>query len=186
VNRQNESYGYGAAGWLNDVDGVGYKLTASKTPISKGAKGSSALYVVKDRYGGVQQWGELQEGDGMPWWYMGQFVVDDNLPEDASGILPKTQIHLAMPARNEGGAGRDKLDPLCDHIMAHLRATTGRFETVNKLTIALRADTPITKSDIAPALQRLANRGLMEWPDVPERTARPGWLTDAAINPGAE
>ena len=45
VNRQNESYSYGAAGWLNDVDGVGYKLTASKTPISKGAKGSSALYV---------------------------------------------------------------------------------------------------------------------------------------------
>jgi hypothetical protein len=66
VNRQSEAYSYGAAGWLNDVDGVGYRVTASKTPISKGAKGSSALYVVKDRYGEVQRWGQLQSGDGMP------------------------------------------------------------------------------------------------------------------------
>lgn len=38
TNRQGESYSYGAAGWLNDVDGVGYRMVASKTPISKGAK----------------------------------------------------------------------------------------------------------------------------------------------------
>lgn len=179
VNRQSESYSYGAAGWLNDLDGVSYKMTASKTPISKGAKGSSALYVVKDRYCEVQRWGELQEGDGMPWWYMGQFVVDDTLPVDTAGILPKTQIHLTVPARNEEGTGRDKIDALCERITSHLRETTGRFETVNKLTVDLRAVAPVTKSDIAPALQRLANRGLIKWPDVPDRKPRPGWLADA-------
>jgi hypothetical protein len=66
MNRQGESYSYGAAGWLNDVDGVGYRMTASKTPIGKGRKGSSALHSVKDRYGEVERWGELQSDDGMP------------------------------------------------------------------------------------------------------------------------
>jgi hypothetical protein len=184
MNRQGESYSYGAAGWLNDVDGVGYKMTASKTPIGKGRDGSSALHSVKDRYGGVERWGELQSDDGMPRYYIGQFVVDDTLPEDTSGLLPKTAIHLTVPARNEEGAGPDKIDGLCGHVMAHLRETTGRFETVNKLTDALRAaKIPVTKSDMAPALQRLAGRGLIEWPDVPDRTPRPGWLTDAAIKP---
>jgi 5S rRNA maturation endonuclease (ribonuclease M5) len=185
TNRQSESYSYGAAGWLNDVDGVGYRMVASKTPISKGAKGASALYVVKDRYGEVQRWGELQSDKEMPWWYMGQFVVDDTpAGPDLFGEHPHhQQIQVTKPAANAEGASRDKIDTLCDHIIAHLRATTGRFETVNKLTIALRADIPITKSDIAPALQRLANRGLIEWPDVPDRKPRPGWLTDAAIDP---
>jgi hypothetical protein len=30
TNRQSEYYSYGAAGWLNDVDGVGYRMVASK------------------------------------------------------------------------------------------------------------------------------------------------------------
>ena len=177
ANRQSESYSYGAAGWLNDVDGVGYRMTASTTPISKGKTGSSALYVVKDRYGEVARWGELQSGDGMPWWYMGQFVVDDTRPEDTAGILAETTCHVTVPARNEEGAGKDKIDALCDHILIHLRETTGSFETVNKLTDALRAKgVHVTKADVAPALLRLAGRELIEWPEVPDRKPRPGWL----------
>jgi hypothetical protein len=180
TNRQSESYGYGAAGWLNDVDGVGYRMNASKTPIGNGRKGSSALYSVKDRYGEVERWGELQESDGMPWYYMGQFVVDDTRPEDTSGILPKTAIHMTVPAKNAEGVGKDKIDGLCEHITTHLRETTGRFETVNKLTDALRAaGVHVTKSDMAPALQRLANRGVIEWPEVEGNRSRPGWLTDS-------
>jgi hypothetical protein len=41
TNRQDESNSYGAAGWLNGVDGVGYRMRAGKTPISKGKSGSS-------------------------------------------------------------------------------------------------------------------------------------------------
>jgi hypothetical protein len=177
VNRQSESYSYGAAGWLNDVDGVGYRMTASKTPIGKGRKGASALYSVKDRYGEVERWGELQSGDGMPWYYMGQFAVDDAPPEDTSGILPKTEIHLTVPAKTEESGGRDKIDGLCDDILTHLRATTGRFETVNKLKDALRAaKVRVRDSDVTPALLRLADRELIEWPEVPDRHPRPGWL----------
>jgi hypothetical protein len=186
MNRQSESYSYGAAGWLNDVDGVGYRMTASKTPIGKGVKGSSALYVVKDRYGEVQRWGELQSGDGMPWWYMGQFIVDDAPLADITGAA-QTVIRMTIPARNEEGVGRDRIDGLCDQIIAYLRETTGRFETVNKLKDALRAKgIHVTDSDVAPALLRLAGRGLIVWPDVEERQPRPGWLTDAAINPEEE
>jgi hypothetical protein len=113
----------------------------------------------------------------MPWWYMGQFVVDDTRPVDTSGILPGTRIHMTVPAKNADGAGRDKIDALADDILTHLRATTGRFETVNKLTDALRAARGhVTKADIAPALQRLANNARIEWPDVPDRKPRPGWL----------
>jgi hypothetical protein len=185
VNRQGESYSYGAAGWLNDVDGAGYRMTASKTPIGKGKKGSSALHSVKDRYGEVERWGELQSDDGMPWYYMGQFVVDDTLPEDTLG--PQTQIHLTVPVKNEEGGGMDKIDTLCGHVLTHLQETTGRFETVNKLLIALQADgVHLSKTDLAPALQRLANRGRIEWPDVPDRKPRPGWLTDSAIGPEEE
>ena len=39
IKRQSESYSYGAAGWLNDVDGVGYRMKASSTPIGRGQEG---------------------------------------------------------------------------------------------------------------------------------------------------
>jgi hypothetical protein len=112
VNRQSESYSYGAAGWLNDVDDVGYRMTASKTPIGKGRKGSSALYSVKDRYGEVERWGELQSGDGMARHYMGQFVVDDTRPEDTSGF------RMTVPAKNEEGQGKDALNTLGEHYVS--------------------------------------------------------------------
>ena len=68
--------------------------------------------------------------------------------------------------------------------MTHLRGTTGKFETVNKLADSLRAKgTHVPQNDLKPALERLANRGLIEWPDVPDRKPRPGWLTDSAVDP---
>jgi hypothetical protein len=157
-------------------------MTASKTPISKGKTGSSALYIVKDRYGEVARWGELQSGDGMPWWYMGQFIVDDAPAEpDLFGEHPHhQQMRVTKPAANEEGRpGRDKIDDLCDHVLAHLRETTGTFETFTKLADALRAKkVHVPQNDLKPALERLANRGEIEWPEAPDRKPRPGWLTD--------
>lgn len=124
----------------------------------------------------------------MAWWYMGQFIVDDtpagpDLFEELEDQHPHCQrIRVTKPDANAEGAGRDKIDDLCDQILIHLRETTGRFETVNKLTDALRAKgVHVTKSDVAPALQRLANREQIEWPEVPERKPRPGWLTDGEV-----
>jgi 5S rRNA maturation endonuclease (ribonuclease M5) len=175
-NRQGESYGYGAAGWLNDVDGVGYRMTASKQPITKGGKGSSALHIVKDRYGEVQRWCNLQtEGKDLPWWYVGQAVVDDTKEwED------HTAAHLSVPARpGEEGAQRDKYDDLGDHVIAYLKETeTHRFESQNKLAVSMRAKgIKVPQNDLEPALERLANNGAIVWPDKVGRS-RTGWLAD--------
>jgi hypothetical protein len=179
-NRQGESYSYGAAGWLNDVDGVGYRMTSSKTPIGKGGKGSSALHVVKDRYGEVQRWGEIQtEGRDLPWWHMGQFVVDDSPTADPYGNA-QTVMHLTIPAKaGEEGAQRDKYDDLGDQVIAYLQETPKhRFDTVTKLGVSLRAKgIKVPQNDLAPALERLANKGAIVWPDQVGKS-RPGWLPE--------
>jgi 5S rRNA maturation endonuclease (ribonuclease M5) len=175
ANRQNESYSYGAAGWLNDVDGVGFRMTASKQPITKGGKGSSALHVVKDRYGEVQRWGELQSDKDLPWWYMGQFVVDDT-----KTFEDKTVAHLSIPAKaGEEGSVRDKYDDLGNKVVEYLQtAKDHRFEAVTKLGNSLRAKgVKVSQNDLAPALERLTNHGVITWPDAAGK-ARPGWLTE--------
>jgi hypothetical protein len=161
-----------------DVDGVGYRMVASKTPISKGAKGSSALYVVKAvwRSPAVRR---------APIGQRNALVVHGAIRTrrhtrragPVRGAPPHQQIRVTKPAANVEGGSKDKIDTLSDQIIVHLRETTGGFETVNKLADALRAaGVHITKADMAPALQRLANRELIEWPDVPDRKPRPGWL----------
>ena len=98
----------------------------------------------------------------MPGWYMGQFVVDDS-PMEAYRVT-QTVIHLTVPTRNEEGAGRDKLDSLCKQpqILTHLRETTGKFDTVNKLTVALRRRGPHHQSrhlsSVATASEPRSNR----------------------------
>jgi hypothetical protein len=37
----------------------------------------------------------------------------------------------------------------------------------------------ISFTNRGPALQRLADNGLIEWPDAPDRKPRPGWLVEA-------
>ena len=179
TKRQSESYSYGAAGWLNDVDGVGYRMRAAVSkPIGRGKKGSSALYSVKDRYGEVERWGEPQEGEGTPWHYMGQFVVD-NTPMADLASKAQTVCHVTIPGKTVEGGGRDRYDDLGEEILIHLKATTGKFKTVNALNDALRAEgVRFSKSDLAPALHRLANQGRIEWPEATGNgnPPRPGWL----------
>ena len=106
--RQTESYSYGAAGWLNDVDGVSYRLKASKDhPIAKKKEGSSALYSLKDRYGDVNEWGVLQDSGDMPWHYQGSFWVDDT--ED--GIFGVQHLKVTIPSI-DAGEQQDGLDVL--------------------------------------------------------------------------
>src|SRR5215213_2996780 len=47
-DRQTERHGYGSTAWLDQADGVGFRMVASKTPIGRGRIGSSSLYSVKD------------------------------------------------------------------------------------------------------------------------------------------
>lgn len=177
TRRQSESYSYGAAGWLNDVDGVGYRMASSATPVGRGKKGSSSQHSVKDRYGEVERWGEQQEGEGTPWYYMGQFVVDSSPKADL--MAAATICHVSVPAKNEEGGGKDRTDYLAEEVMAYLKETTGKSPTFNSLDTKLRArNIKFSKTDLPVALQKLVNRGQLEWPEVDGNAKRPGWLVD--------
>jgi hypothetical protein len=178
MKRQSESYSYGAAGWLNDVDGCSYRMTAGSMPIGRGKKGGSAIYSVKDRHGEVERWGIHQECEGTPWYYMGQFMVDNTPMADLTGKA-HTVCHLTVPAMTEEGGGKDRTDLLADDVLTYLREDTGKFQTFNSLNTALRAkNLKFSKSDLPVALQKLVNRGLLEWPEVEGNAKRPGWLVD--------
>ena len=43
-------HGFGSTAWLDEVDGVGFRMVPSKHPMVIGGKSYSELYVVKDRY----------------------------------------------------------------------------------------------------------------------------------------
>jgi hypothetical protein len=88
--RQEERHSFGSTAWLDEVDGVGFRLEASpNTPISKGRYGSSALYSTKDRYGQVESSGVLHKDREAGWYYLGQFSIDNSQEE--------TQTRFAMP-----------------------------------------------------------------------------------------
>jgi hypothetical protein len=171
--RQGESYSYGAAGWLNDVDGVSYRLKSSDKPISRGKEGRSWLYSVKDRYGEVERWGVYEDSKDMPWYFQGGFYVDDT----ETGPLGVQHLKVTVPSIDPG-AGQDKIDVGCQRVVAFLKKTSPNFKSQNDLHNRMAADpdtTPPQKGDMPVILQRLLDRELIEWPEV-ARGARPGWL----------
>ena len=101
-DRQGERHGFGATGWLDEVDGVSFRMEASaKNPIRLGHKGYSTLFVVKDRYSKVQQIGEIDDRREAGWFRIGLFKIDSR-PERRN-----TMVWLDAPQRPEDvGEGR--------------------------------------------------------------------------------
>jgi hypothetical protein len=170
ADRQDERHGYGATGWLDEVDGVGFRLVASKTPIRKGQSGSSSLHSVKDRYGEVERHG-IADGDRDGWYYLGQFVVDDTDPQWLT-------VRLTAPQEHDGEQTRDRIDRLGDEVVRVLSEQEARREeSQSKLGASLRAaKVDFANDDLAPALLRLAKQGRVVWPEVGRYQARPVWL----------
>ncbi|MEV6348563.1 DnaB-like helicase N-terminal domain-containing protein [Actinoplanes sp. NPDC051851] len=80
-DRQAERHGFGASAWLDEVDGVAFRLEASKSPIRRDQRGFSTLFCVKDRYGQVEAAGQADaRRDG--WFYLGAFTVDSSTDVD--------------------------------------------------------------------------------------------------------
>jgi hypothetical protein len=174
-DRQNEMHGFGSTGWLDEVDGVGFRMVASKTaPMMSGAKGYSALYVVKDRYSQVKRWGDLDATKDQPWFYMGAFIVDD------SQLIGPTVVRLNVPeGSGEGGQPKSKEAALAESIAECLGGQTGRFESVNNLEAMLHTDgVKFTASHVPIALEMLVIQGRLIWPEVARYQPRPGRLTD--------
>jgi hypothetical protein len=193
-DRQGERHGYGATGWLDLVDGVGFRMEAAKNPVQRGTRGHAYLYAVKDRAGGVTRHGIINGKREAGWWELGTFTVDDTAPSvldvkhGEPRLLDQTHVDLRAPATVEetvGAGDRDEIDDLADAIVEHLAKTGGRYESANKLRDSLRAaKVPHSNDDIGPALDRLDTDGRIM--REPERRGRPraGWLPDAFADEG--
>lgn len=177
-DRQSERHGFGSTAWLDEVDGVGFRLIGSTTkPISRGKVGYSRLYTVKDRYGQVESLGE--RSDKHEGWYdLGSMqVANDDLVDPRA-----VKIRLLPPSKTPGQAAeaQDKYDRIADALHRFMTSSLPHFQTLRALREKFRAagTCPFSNDDLPVALERLVTRGVVEWPEVPERQQRPGWLAD--------
>lgn len=170
-DRQDERHGFGSTAWLDEVDGVGIRLVASKTePIRRGRRGHSNVYVVKDRHGEVERVGRVDTGKESGWFYWGVFELDNEQETAAAATL-------IAPHGDPDAVAPDAVDRLGDRIVYHLVRHGGRFESQRKLGEMLRAwKVDFSNDDLGPALVRLHDLGRIAWPQVPKGQSRSGWV----------
>ena len=183
-DRQGERHGFGSTAWLDEVDGVGFRMEAAKKkPIRRGQDGYSMLYVVKDRYGQVEELGALDEERDAGWYKLGAFHVDST--EEG-----RVRARLGVVDVTPEGEQKDRVDHLADAVLELLALPkhSGRFGSQRELATALKAaKVAFTASDLAPALERLVDRGQVVYPEVSGRNKpRPGWLAPAVCDSGQE
>lgn len=182
TDRQNERHGYGASGWLDEVDGAAYRMKASSgNPIGRGRKGWTEIYCVKDRYGEIERHCEVAANSDTGWFSFASMMIDSR--EDTIRFA----LEAPMAALKTGPkVSADKIGNLATAVTEFLGSVTdGRFQSTKWLNTALRAKgLKFTADDLAPALMRLASEGVIEWPETGERMARPGWLVRPAL-PGS-
>jgi Bifunctional DNA primase/polymerase, N-terminal len=183
-DRQTERHGYGATGWLDLVDGVGFRMEAGKNPVQRGHRGYARLYVVKDRAGGVARHGIINGRREAGWWELGTLLVDDSetvLDLDQDRLASQTTVHLQAPVAIEaaGDGDRDQIDDLADAIVHHLAENGGRYSSLRQLRDGLRAaKVKASNDDMEPALVRLEKDGRIEREPEDGNRPRPGRLTD--------
>jgi hypothetical protein len=172
-DRQDERHGYGSTAWLDEVDGVGFRLRAHREhPIRKGTAGSAQLYSAKDRPGSVELLGRPHDVEG--WVYLGSLDVDN--ASDPEG--QRTHVHLSAP-RVEADQG-SPLDQLMQAIVALLgQRPERRYDSQRDLEHRLTAaGVKFDKTNIGPALVLLEDAGRLQRDPEGGRVARAGWLID--------
>jgi hypothetical protein len=158
-DRQAERHGFGSTAWLDEVDGVGFRMIATGQPIRRGKRGASGLYVVKDRDDQVQRHGvPVRNRDG--WSYMGAFVLDNSTTLlGPDGAHKATSIELLAPPKDQD---QDQIGHLAEAITAWLEKR-GEFSSQRRLIDGLRAaKVAFNDRDIGPALSRLEEDGRLE------------------------
>jgi hypothetical protein len=178
-DRQDERHGYGSTAWLDEVDGVGFRLKASKdSPIRRGRHGLSTLYVVKDRYGQVEQHCSADEKAAREGWFdAGALLVDSSGRELA--------VYCSAPDKaTSSEAPRSQAELLGDSVLQVLGwEMAGRFASTRTLENQLRAaGIAFRRETLDVALTILQRDGHIHWPEVPPRHPRPGVIADSGIS----
>ncbi|HEX8006043.1 MAG TPA: bifunctional DNA primase/polymerase [Trebonia sp.] len=172
-DRQDERHGYGSTAWLDEIDGVAFRMVSARGgPIRKGASGAAGIHVVKDRYGEVSKLCRPEERDG--WRYAGSLIVDDS-----GASYDSTSMRLVRPSAEPDEPTRDEIDRLGDQIVEYLGGTESKtYESKTDLGNALRAAGVTHRNgDLEPALIRLEDAGRLERdPDGGSGRKRKGWL----------
>lgn len=173
--REDERHGFGSTAWLDEVDGVGFRLLPTKDKrIAKGAAGMAILYTVKDRYGEVSGAGLYRESDAEGWRYMGAFCVDD------TGSATRMRLSVPRDEDESQQGGPDPTAKLADDIVTVLRGETDyAYSGVRALESTLRAaKIKFDKKLVSDAIHRLRTTGRLELVQQGQRLG--GRLTDAA------
>jgi hypothetical protein len=142
-SRQDEIHSFGSTAWLDEVDGCSFRLVASTAPIRRKHEGSSAVSVVKDRAGEVAARCQLSTDKSEPWYYFGQFRVDDSITDLEGAHL--TSIVLSNPVDTEDGDLDEEIDPRAERVLQVLRERGGEYTSANELHTWLLAAQPPVK-----------------------------------------
>lgn len=168
--RQGERHSFGSTAWLDEVDGVAFRLEASPKLIAKGREGASRLSVVKDRYGSVKRHGQPNANKEAGWFYLGSFVVDDSMPDVNLGTAafvaaPKPQTQgpqgFQLGEVGEGAEDAPRSDGQAEDDAAVLAQVTeivmkGKTATGNAVEACVKG---ISNERTRRALERLVING---------------------------
>lgn len=160
-NRANEIHGYGASGWLDDVDGVGFRLLPGRDRIRRGRLGFAQLYAVKDRYGEVSIHGEPNR-DG--WYDLGSMRVDDTGEEQTTVSFTVPHVPEPEEAQATPERPRDRRAETGQLIVQVLTEHGGSYAGYNALRDKTKAtsDRSIGNDLFKDALLRLEFEGWVE------------------------
>jgi hypothetical protein len=151
-------------------------------PHPRGAVGSSALYVAKDRPGQVKRHGRLEMVREAGWTYLGQLVVDDTLTGVMLDGSHTMAVRVSSPEVTESEHTADGIDALAEDIVSTLEKRGGEYSSQTELENWLRADrVTFNDRDTAPALERLELPDRIERPAAVRGKPRPGRLSSVAI-----
>lgn len=175
-DRQAERHGFGSTAWLDEADGVGFRLVAHPAhPIRRANSGTATLYSVKDRYGEVTRLGS-PDRDREGWTYLGSLVVDD------TGAETRVRVSVPHSATDTNRSDTDEIDRLASTVVELLRERPERgYDSERQLTTLLRAaKVTFADHDLAPALERLERSGQLDRDPYRARKPRSGRLAAAA------
>jgi len=153
VTRQGERAPYGAGGWLETVRGATYRVDAGKTAITKGARGYSEIYVVKDTPGDIRSWATPDASRGAQFAKVATLEVDDTR-ERAS----VTEWRM-LPAKVTDRSEEAKQARVMEAIERTISAENGRVDSQRTLFAAMRArgtkfDEKVARDAVALMVQR--------------------------------
>jgi hypothetical protein len=153
-SRSNERHGYGSTAWLDEPDGVGFRLEKSKKcPPGRGRLGYVSLYSVKDRYGSVEKHGTIVDGrDG--WYCLGSLQIDNS---DGQNLM--VEMHPPLDESSSSPIAEDRREQLENEIRTILKEH-GTITSERQFRKLMKdRNFKYTMSHLGPTLKELVQDG---------------------------